>query len=132
MTRYLTLLFCLTLTGCYSDQRQQLASCELQSKRQTQASQSEEVQEKESSDFIELCMRAAGYEFEGFFCPAHFQMTTLLNRTGTETNLELGRKITTIENVQKIVVGCYEPMSWLGKQMLKMERALGIASDRSN
>ena len=130
MMRVVPILFCVFLAGCYSDQKQQLASCELQATKHTQAIRDLEVQNQESSDFVETCMGAGGYEFDDDYCPIRFQKRALLKRTGTETNQELGEKLARIEQVQKVVAGCYQPMSWFGKKALNLERMLGQASDR--
>jgi hypothetical protein len=42
-------------------------------------------------------------------------------------NIETGKKIIALERMQKIEPTCYEPMGWLGKRTLSLEKWLGTA-----
>jgi hypothetical protein len=141
MRRFLPLLLILLLSGCYSDQKQQLSACELQAKQHNiGASESIDVQDQETSEYIELCMRAHGYEIVQDGCPDNLS-TDLIPRPDPEfyhslnkeqqarLNLETGRKIRKIEGLQKIEPECYEPMGWFGKRSLRYEKKwLGISN----
>ncbi len=37
-----------------------------------------------------------------------------------------------LEELQQTEVACYEPMGWLGKQFLRVEKTLGYAPKNSN
>jgi hypothetical protein len=130
VSRFLPLLLALLLTGCYSDQKQELASCELEVKRSPpQHYDSVAVQDQVESEYLELCMRAKGYEFSEEYCPFEWSQAALLKRTGNETNLELGTKIVAIEQMQKSTVSCYRPMGWVGQKILDVEQRLGITGN---
>jgi hypothetical protein len=73
MGRFLPLVLLLLLAGCYSDQKQQLSACELRAKQRTEASD-----DAASSEYIELCMRAQGYEIVQDDCPSYCRQIPFL------------------------------------------------------
>jgi len=73
MSRYLILLFALFLAGCYSDQKQQVAACELQANQHARTTDDMEIRARESSEETELCMRAHGYELVEDNCPVNLR-----------------------------------------------------------
>jgi hypothetical protein len=131
-------LFSLSLTGCYSDQKQQLSACRLQAKQHVVRDEPLEIQDRESSEYIELCMQAQGYEIVQDDCPATLQTdsipspdigssyNSLSQDQKDKLNRETGRKILAIEAVQKLEPICYEPMGWFGKRSLRFEKWLGL------
>jgi hypothetical protein len=42
-------------------------------------------------------------------------------------DLEIGKQIARLLDIQKIESECYEPMGWLGKKTLRFERRFGLA-----
>lgn len=72
MGRFLPLVLLLLLAGCYSDQKQHVSACELQAKQHTNAND-----DAASSEYIELCMRAQGYEVVQDDCPSYLQTDTV-------------------------------------------------------
>jgi hypothetical protein len=134
MGRFLLLMpLLLFLAGCYSDQKQQLGACELQAKQRAEASD-----EAASSEYIELCMRAQGYEFVQDDCPSYLQTDTvpkvdhdyyrsLSQEQKDRLNIETGKKIIAIEQMQKSEPACYEPMGWSSKRTLRFEKWFGTA-----
>ena len=98
------MMLSLFLVGCYSDQKQQLSACQLQTKQHTDQTQSIGVQNKETSEYIELCMGAKGYEIVQDDCPAYLRTDSLpkpnpdfYNSLSKEEkdklNLETGKKL---------------------------------------
>jgi len=133
MGRFLPLVLLLLLAGCYSDQKQQLSACELQAKQHTDAND-----DAASSKYIELCMRAEGYEVAQDDCPSYMQSDTvpkvdpdyyrsLTQEQKDRVNYETGKKIVAMEQMQKNEPACYEPMGWLGKRILRFEKWFGTA-----
>src|SRR5947208_2133327 len=133
MGRFLPLVLLLVLAGCYSDQKQQLSACELQAKQHIGASD-----DAASSEYIELCMRAQGYEIVQDDCPSYMQTDSvprvdpdyyrsLSQEQKDRLNYETGKKIVAIEQMQKIEPACYEPMGWFGKRTLRFEKWFGTA-----
>jgi hypothetical protein len=141
MSRFLPFVLLSLLAGCYSDQKQQLSACQLQAKQQTDAgdgSLPQEVRDRESTEYIELCMRAQGYEFVQDNCPRYIPTNIVpkadpdYGRSLTEEQqrqhyIEVGIKIIAIAQIQKIEPTCYEPMGWFGKRILRYEKWLGTA-----
>ena len=137
MSRYLILLFALFLAGCYSDQKQQVAACELQANQHARTNDDMEIRDRKSSEESELCMRAHGYELVEDNCPANLRTGSI--RSDPEAyskaseadkasmNLEIGKQIARLLDIQKIESECYEPMGWLGKKTLRFERRFGLA-----
>jgi hypothetical protein len=132
MSRYLILLLALFLTGCYSDQKQQVAACELQANQHARTNDDMEIRGRESSEETELCMRAHGYELVEDNCSVNLRTGSI--RSDPEAyskaseadkasmNLEIGKQIARLLDIQKIESECYEPMGWLGKKTLRFER----------
>jgi hypothetical protein len=119
MSRFLSLVLGLLLSGCYSDQKQQLSACELQAKQHTRTDVEIAIQDQESSEYIELCMRARGYEIVEDDCPTHLRIdsirkpdpefyNSLSEKQKDQLNLETGRRIVAIEGMQKIEPACYD------------------------
>lgn len=137
MGRFLPLVLLLLLAGCYSDQKQHVSACELQAKLHTNPN------DDASSEYIELCMRAQGYEVVQDDCPSYLQTDTvpkvdpdyyrsLTQEQKDRVNYETGKKVVVIEQIQKIEPACYEPMGWLGKRLLRFEKLLGTAKARQS
>lgn len=127
-----TLPVLLLLAGCYADQEQQLAACQLMYEVGPAAT---EVDDKQNTDNIELCMRAQGYEFidpcsthaERLPLPDPATYRTLSEQQKTLHNIEVGKMVIAVEALQRREPACYEPMSWMGKQVLQFERRFGAA-----
>ena len=64
-----SLVFVLLLAGCYSDQRQQLAACQLQAQSRNRAGETADRAIMQQDSEIELCMGAHGYELIESDCP---------------------------------------------------------------
>ena len=142
MSRFLALLLAFFLAGCYSDQKQQLSACQLQVKQHIRTTQNIEAQEHESSGETELCMQAHGYEIVEDNCPVYLRTDSIVaaaranaeaysNASDAEKKrmyIETGTKIRRMEDIQKISPECYQPMGWLGKQILRFEKQIGLAS----
>jgi hypothetical protein len=135
MKQLIPLLLGLLLSGCYSDQKQQLSMCELKEHART----ADQVQDLPASDYVALCMRAQGYEIVEDDCPA-FMRTNLIPKPDPEfydslsenqknrLNMETGTKIMNMEAMQKIDPACYEPMGWFDKRILRLEKWFGASS----
>lgn len=104
----------------------------MEAKRHVAQAQSLEIQEKESSDYIEICMQAQGYEIVEDDCPTYMRTdsipksdpnfySSLSQQQKNSVNIELGRKIRVVEGMQRIEPACYEPMEWFGKRFLRFE-----------
>ena len=143
--RWLALLpISFLLTGCYSDQKQQVSSCELEAKQHVAIDEPLEIQDNESSEYIELCMQAHGYEVVEDDCPRPLQSFNSIPKVDPDfyrslgkeqkdnLNVETGKKIMAIEELQKIQPACYEPMGWFSKKLLRFERYWGEAPKTSN
>lgn len=105
MRQLLPLLLGLFLSGCYSDQKQQLSACEFDE----HARSPQTAQDLDIPNFVALCMRAHGYEIVPKDCPVGFQPTNM-------------------GPMQAIEPSCYEPMSWFGKQGLRFEKWFGTSN----
>lgn len=139
MLRLFPLVGVLFLAGCYAGQKQQLASCELQAKREVQKN-SDLPYDVEVSEYIVLCMRARGYEFDQDWCPLKVQVNSILKPTDPDYlgslseeqkkkhYRRIGEMIILIERMQKGEPACYEPMGWVGKQLLAFEKWIGTAN----
>jgi hypothetical protein len=139
VSRFLPLLLALVLSGCYSDQKQEVATCQLQAKQHTDPNEDVQIQDVKSSEYIELCMQAHGYEIVEDNCPVrirtdsvskpdpHFY-ASLSESEKYKLNLETGKKLMAIEGIQKIEPACYEPLGWVGKRSLRLEKWLGISN----
>jgi hypothetical protein len=144
MKRFLPLLLSLLLAGCYSDQKQQLSTCQLQAKERNQSNANGD---SDMAENIELCMRAHGYEIVTNDCPASVRIdyenhifpdsipkpnpnvyNSLTKEQQDRLNIETGKKIEAIEAMQKIEPACYEPMGWFGKRSLRLKKWLGTSN----
>jgi hypothetical protein len=85
-------------------------------------------------------MQARGYEIVEDDCPPYLQKemsmpkpdpdsyNSLTQNQKDKFNIETGKKIVAIEGMQKIEPACYEPMGWLGKRSLRLEKWLKISN----
>jgi hypothetical protein len=125
MSRFLPLLLLgLLLSGCYSDQKQQLGECDLQAQQQS----------KDTVDYISLCMRAHGYEVVQDDCPKEGLLRYTLPKVDPEFfsslsqeqkrsfSIERSKDLEIIERLATLEPACYEPMGWFGKRFLKLEK----------
>ena len=74
-----------------------------------------------------LCMGSHGYELAAKNCPSCLRLDPeRLERLDRE---QAGQQIVAMQQLQKTDARCYVPMSWLGKQSLKLEAILGLISE---
>jgi hypothetical protein len=127
-------LLSLLLAGCYSDQKQRLSACELRIKP-TREPATLGDQDISAADDVGLCMRALGYEFVRDDCPFYMDAANMRFDWGNydamspEEQRHIDSKFTVkaadMNRRQKLEPACYEPMSWLGKRSLRIEKWAG-------
>jgi hypothetical protein len=97
--RLLPFLVCISVSGCFDDQKMQLTRCDFEART---AGFYSSPAGNEPGKTVNLCMMAAGYEF--------FYDETNKNRCTVE--------IMTYENPY-----CYKPIGWIGQQLYWIELA---------
>jgi hypothetical protein len=120
------LLFFVVLAGCYIEQEQLLGACQLETGGKIYSTDPE-IQDKEKSDAIELCMRARGYELLEESCPTDIRSSPIVPRSSASYE-EIGKKlVSALKAIQRIEPLCYEPTGSIGKRLLWLERTIGTA-----
>jgi hypothetical protein len=97
----------LPLAGCFDDQKQAVAKCELETYRTYPNQRTKDTIDAER--YLELCMRAAGYNLELAF-----------NKKCQPRLTELGRAFVSADQPY-----CYVPSSSIGRLIYKIEMSLG-------
>jgi len=132
MKRLLPLLLALLLSGCYWNQKQQLLACGAEAGRNIRRA---DMPEYFPADYVEACMRAHGYALNLNQCPALRDDPNELNAEGLAALSEKLRKAYTeamekhrpaLAAWRKLEPTCYEPVGRFGKQVLRIEKWLGI------
>jgi hypothetical protein len=132
MKRLLPLLFALLLSGCSWLQEQQVRACGEEAGRNTRRA---DWPEYFPADYVEACMHAHGYELNLDQCPALRDDPNEIGPAGMAALSEQLRKAYTeamekrrpaLAAWRKLVPACYEPRGWFGKQVLRIEKWLGI------
>jgi hypothetical protein len=95
-TRGLLVLLLLTLSGCFNDQKQQLAKCELEARQYPPRS-------NEAITYINLCMQANGYEWD------RIEKRCTVGRFDDWSMDELRNPY------------CYEPTGWLARGLYRLQ-----------
>jgi hypothetical protein len=129
------LLFALLLSGCYWNQKQQFVACALEA-AQHRSREDVPADFPPGADYAEACMRVHGYELNQDQCPT--LRDDVIIRLDPAGIAALGEKLSKVytENIEKRLAvlaawrkvdpTCYEPTGWLGKQVLRIEKWLGI------
>jgi hypothetical protein len=137
MKRLLPLLFCLLLAGCQWSQKQQFDACASEATRHT-AREDSAARLTLTSNYVEACMRAHGYELNQAQCPRVLREDSIqrLDPAALATLSEELRRAYT-EGIEKSLAAmapwrkaeptCYEPMGWFGKRVLWIEKWLGTS-----
>ena len=117
MKAIVPLFLCLILCGCYSDQKQRLASCQITDINDpptpTVGMSSESILFV-SASHIELCMQSHGYEIvPSVRFPCSVDAQTPADKIASRT---FGQAISPI---------CYAPMNIVSRQIFKLERLFG-------
>jgi hypothetical protein len=124
----------LTLVGCFSDQKEQAAKCQISTDRH-------DPNDVLKADNIKLCMRAHGYAFVQADCPASVripsdsEMAAMAARQGVSPsdtdryNLWTGVHLEVFWTEQAEEPLCYEPFGWGARQSLKLEKLIGKNSN---
>ena len=136
MKRLLPLLFALLLSGCHWNKKQQFVACALEAGRHTPREDVPADFPSPGYEYVEICMRAHGYELNQDQCPrlrddvisrpdpaALAAMGEKLRRAYTE-GIEKG--LAALAAWRKVEPTCYEPIGWFGKRVLRIEKWLGI------
>jgi len=132
MKRLLPLLFALLLSACSWTQEQQLLACGVEAGQNTRRADRPEYF---PADYVETCMRTHGYALNLDQCPALRDDPNELDAAGLAALSEQLRKAydeamekhrPALAAYRKLEPTCYEPIGWFGKQVLRIEKWLGI------
>jgi hypothetical protein len=134
MKRLVPLLFALLLSGCYWNQKQQLVACALES-AQYRSREDVPAGFPPGAAYAEACMRAHGYELNQDQCPAlrddvirldPASIAALGEKLRKAHTEDIERRLAVLAAWRKAEPLCYEPTGWFGKQVLRIEKWLGI------
>jgi hypothetical protein len=113
---FIVFLCLLPLAGCYSEQKQQLAKCRIQEDAYSRPGQTADanVTMMASSNRVELCMEAAGYEMA--------TTNDTICHVGISSDQDY---MVTSDYTRAAMPICYQPTGWFAKLVFRFENALG-------